>query len=458
MTVITRFAPSPTGVLHTGSARTALYNFLYARHTGGKFLLRIEDTDKERSKDEHTKAILEEMKWLGLEYDGEVYYQSAHQERHAEVAKQLLEKGKAFKCYATHEELEKFRQENPFSKFKSPWKDKVDSEAPNGAAATIRLKTPDDGATVVNDQILGEISVANKEIDDLILLRSDGTPTYMLAVVVDDYDMGVTHVIRGDDHMTNTFKQKIIYEAMGWAVPKFAHIPLILDSEGKKLSKRKGALGITEYKERGYLPEAVLNHLLRLGWSHGDDEIISKDQAIDWFDFDGVGKSGAKFDIDKLNFINAHYIKNKSNSELLELIKNQLPNDEVILARVLAGMDGLKNRATTLNDLAKGAEIYIAKREELDEMSKEVLADGGEELLKDLKVILSGVSQEDWNEERLKDDCSNFVIAHGKKPPAAMMALRAGVLGTFEAPGIYGVMAVLGRDETLRRLEGFKGL
>jgi len=454
MTVITRFAPSPTGVLHTGSARTALFNYLFSKHNGGKFLLRIEDTDKERSLPEHTQAILNDLKWLGLEHDGEIVYQSSRSDRHAEVAKEMIKKGMAYYCYTSAKDIETFREQNPHAKFRSPWRDIAIDEVPDDAKPTVRLRAPLNGQTVINDLIQGEITVENSELDDMILLRSDGTPTYMLAVVVDDYDMGITHVIRGDDHLTNSFRQKQIYNAMKWEVPKFAHIPLILDSEGRKLSKRKGALGVEEYKNLGYLPEAVINHLLRLGWGHGDDEIISKKEAIEWFTLAGVGKAGARFDIAKLNHINAHYLRAIPNDKLIEMIKEKYTgHSEVINGRIFKGIEGLKNRAHTINELIEGAGIYVAKKVQLDEKSIQVLAEGGREMLAGLKPILENLDS--WTEEDIKTSCNNYALEQGKKPANAMMALRAGVLGTFAAPGMYEVMDVLGKSEVMSRLAEF---
>ncbi len=450
MTVVTRFAPSPTGYLHTGSARTGLYNFLFARHHGGKYRLRIEDTDKERSTQKATDAILEDLEWLGLEHDDEIVFQAENQKRHEEVAREMVAKGNAYFCYSTQEEIEKFRAENPNAKFRSPWRDK----APKSEGAyTIRLKAPQTGKTVIKDLIQGEITVDNTELDDMIMLRSDGTPTYMLAVVVDDHDMGITHIIRGDDHLTNAFRQKQIYIAMGWNVPEFAHIPLILDKEGKKLSKRKGALGIFEYRNMGYLPEAVNNHLLRLGWGHGDDEIIPMDKAIEWFDLDHCGKSGARFDIDKLNFINAHYMRNMDEAKLFEMVASSFSNP-VVLQRIKLGLSGLKSRAHTLKEIIDGAQIYVAKATELDDKSKEVLANGGKELLGELKVVLNEL--EVWNHDAIKEACAKLTEAQGKKPSAAMMALRAGVVGTFTSPAIFEVMEVLGKEEVLMRLQSFR--
>lgn len=448
MTVITRFAPSPTGTLHTGSARTALYNYLFSRKNGGKYLLRIEDTDVARSSDEHTQQILQDLKWLGLEHDGEIVYQLKRIERHTEVANELLAKGNAYKCFATQEEIETFRTKNPNTKFQSPWRDRTDHPS---TPFVIRLKAPREGSTIINDLIQGKIEVQNSELDDMVLLRSDGTPTYMLAVVVDDFDMKITHIIRGDDHLTNAFRQKQIYEAMGWKVPEFAHIPLIHDKEGKKLSKRKGAISIAEYKSLGYLPEAVCNHLLRLGWSHGDDEIITMKQAKEWFDLEHVGKSPAKFDQDKLNFINSQYIKNTANEELFELLVEFNSKVTQQKERILKGLDGLKSRATTLIELAAACNIYIEKNKELDEKSLQTLASGGKELLSEFASLLN--KQQDWNKDSLQKLGEEFMAQKAQKPSLLMMALRAGVLGTFNAPGIYEVMEVLGKDEVLKRLK-----
>jgi glutamyl-tRNA synthetase len=325
MTVVTRFAPSPTGFLHIGGARTALFNWLYAKHHKGRFLLRIEDTDRARSTQEAIDAILDGMKWLGLDWEGEPTFQFARAARHAEVAHEMVKLGHAFHCYTTQEELEAFRAKNPNAKFRSPWRD--GGTPPAGAKSVVRLKAPLDGETVVNDKVQGTVTVKNSELDDMILLRSDGTPTYMLAVVVDDHDMGVTQVIRGDDHLTNTFRQLMIYNAMGWKAPDFAHIPLIHGADGAKLSKRHGALGVDAYRDMGYLPEAVRNYLLRLGWSHGDDEIISTEQAIEWFDLDAAGKSPSRFDFTKLENLNGHYLREADDARLVELILPKLGRD-----------------------------------------------------------------------------------------------------------------------------------
>lgn len=453
MNIVTRFAPSPTGVLHTGSARTALYNWLFSRHNKGKFLLRIEDTDKERSKDEHTQAIIRDLKWLGLDWDGEIVYQSQNIERHKEVAHELLKGGKAYNCYCSEEETEEFRRQYPNQKFQSPWRDKSESEAPIDGKPVVRIKVERSGQTVINDLIQGEITIANQELDDMVLLRSDGSPTYMLAVVVDDHDMNITHIIRGDDHLTNAFRQKQIYQAMGWQVPEFAHIPLIHDKEGRKLSKREGAMGIDTYLEHGYLPEAVVNHLLRLGWGHGNDEIITSAQAVEWFTLEGVGKSPARFDREKLNFINAHYLRAKSGEELYALIMPFLKQNlaEIYKERIIRGMDGLKQRAETLVELAECAQIYVAKKAVLDEKSQHILSHGGQKLLQSFAEVL--IKCENWDKERLQELGNDYAASHQIKSSIVMQSLRAGVLGTFAAPGIYEVMEILGKEETLARLK-----
>src|SRR5690349_22437820 len=353
--VVTRFAPSPTGFLHIGGARTALFNWLYARHHGGKFLLRIEDTDKARSTTEAIDAILDGMRWLGLDWDGHEYYQSQFWARHAEVAHRMLERGHAYRCYMTQEELAAQREaaqreRRPF-RINSPWRDVA--EAQDDKPFVIRLKAPREGETVIDDRVQGRVTVQNAEIDDFILLRSDGTPTYMLAVVVDDHDMGVTHVIRGDDHLNNAFRQLAIIRAMGWPEPTYAHVPLIHGPDGAKLSKRHGALGVDSYRdEMGILPEALSNYLLRLGWGHGDDEIISREQAIEWFDLDHVGKSPSRCDFKKLENLNRHYIREADDSRLAELVAPRLAGGADRQALLSTAMPELKTRANTINQLA----------------------------------------------------------------------------------------------------------
>jgi glutamyl-tRNA synthetase len=363
--VVTRFAPSPTGFLHIGGARTALFNWLFARHHGGKFLLRIEDTDKARSTTEAIDAILDGMRWLGLDWDGHEYYQSQFWARHAEVAHQLLERGHAYRCYMTQEELaaqrEKAQAERRPFRIHSPWRD--DASDQGDKPFVIRLKAPREGETVIEDQVQGRVAVQNVELDDFVLLRSDGTPTYMLAVVVDDHDMGVTHVIRGDDHLNNAFRQLEIIRAMGWPEPTYAHVPLIHGPDGAKLSKRHGALGVDAYRdELGLLPEAVSNYLLRLGWGHGDDEIISREQAIEWFDLAHVGKSPSRFDFKKLENLNGHYIREADDARLVELVAPKIGLDAQQKALLLRAMPELKARAHDLNQLAEGATFLFASR------------------------------------------------------------------------------------------------
>src|SRR6516165_7298664 len=372
MSVVVRFAPSPTGFLHIGGARTALFNWLFARHHGGKFLLRIEDTDRIRSTSEAVAAIIDGLDWLGLSWDDEIVYQSSRAARHAEVARQLLAVGRAYYCYCTPAELEamreKARSEKRSVRYDGTWRDRDASEAPPGVPPAIRLKAAQQGATTIRDQVQGDVTVANGELDDLIILRADGTPTYNFSVVVDDHDMAITHVIRGDDHLNNAFRQIHIYRALGWTVPEFAHVPLIHGPDGAKLSKRHGALGVDAYREMGYLPEALRNYLLRLGWSHGDDEIISTDQSIRWFDIDAVGRAAARFDFAKLANLNGHYIRQAEDERLLDLIVPRLEHtlgralDEVERTRLRAALPGLKPRAKTLVELADQARFYVEKR------------------------------------------------------------------------------------------------
>src|ERR1051325_5859710 len=372
MSVVVRFAPSPTGVLHIGGARTALFNWLYSRHHGGTFRLRIEDTDRVRSTPEAMAAIIDGLSWLGLEWDGDIVHQFAGAARHAEVAREMLAKGRAYHCYCTPEELEamraKARAEKRSVHIESPWRDRDPSEAPPGIAPVIRLKAPQEGATTIHDLVQGEVTVQNSELDDLIILRADGTPTYNLSVVVDDHDMGITHVIRGDDHLNNAFRQTQIYRALDWPVPRFAHIPLIHGADGAKLSKRHGAIGVEQYRELGYLPEAVRNYLLRLGWSHGDDEIISTDDAVRWFDIAQVGRAAARFDQAKLDSINAHYIREAADTRLVALLAERLEVEfgHTLSAgdreRLLRAMPGLKPRAKTIAELADKARFYVAPR------------------------------------------------------------------------------------------------
>lgn len=457
MSVVTRFAPSPTGFLHIGGARTALFNWLYARHHGGLFRLRIEDTDRKRSTPEAIEAILEGMKWLGLEWDGEVVYQSQRAERHAAVAHELLAQGRAYRCYASQEELEEMRAkakaEGRPMRYDGRWRDRDPAEAPPGVAPVIRLKAPQSGETVIDDQVQGRVRVANEQLDDMVLLRADGSPTYMLSVVVDDRDMEITHVIRGDDHLTNAFRQTQLYNALGWEPPAFAHIPLIHGPDGAKLSKRHGALGIEAYREMGYLPEALRNYLLRLGWGHGDEEIISTEQAIAWFDLPAVGRSAARFDLDKLEHLNAHYLREADNARLVELLVERYGSiSQTARERLLAGMEGLKPRARTIKDLAELARFYVAERplDYNDRAQKLLAAEGVAELLEQLQEQLNALAQ--WEEGAVEATVRALAEEAGVKLGALAQPLRAALTGSNVSPGIFEVAAVLGRDESLGRL------
>jgi len=453
MTVITRFAPSPTGFLHIGGARTALFNWLYAKHHNGKFLLRIEDTDRARSTPEATQAIIDGMKWLGLDHDGEIVYQFARTPRHAEVAHELVKNGKAFYCYTTQAELEEFRTKNPNAKFRSPYRD-ANKNAPAGVPAVVRLKAPLDGETTVDDKVQGTVSVKNSELDDMVLLRSDGTPTYMLAVVVDDYDMGITQIIRGDDHHTNSFRQLLIYQAMGWESPNFAHIPLIHGADGAKLSKRHGALGVGEYEKMGYLPEALRNYLLRLGWSHGDDEIISTEQAIKWFDLDSVGKSPSRFDFAKLENLNGNYLREADDARLVELAVNngQWTVNGEQKNILLKAMNGLKQRAKTIIELAENTAFYITTRPlQLDEKAKAIIDKGGREIITGILPELEG--QTVWNHDSLQQLCKDYGEKTGQKLGNVAQPLRAAISGKTTSPSIFEVMEILGKEEIIGRLK-----
>lgn len=462
--VVTRFAPSPTGFLHIGGARTALFNWLFARHHGGEMLLRIEDTDRARSTDEAIDAILEGLKWLELDWSGEPVYQFSRADRHREVVEELLDKDLAYRCYASPEELEamreKARAEGRSAVYDGTWRDRDPSEAPKGVDPVIRFKSPNDGETVVKDQVQGDVTFQNKDLDDLILLRSDGTPTYMLSVVVDDHDMGVTHIIRGDDHLTNAGRQSQIYAALDWDTPVFAHIPLIHGPDGAKLSKRHGALGVEAYRDMGYLPAAMRNYLVRLGWSHGDDEIMSNEQMIEWFGLDAIGKAPARFDFDKLENLNGHYIRETADSELIEQIKSLLPHvdpeqleklDETDWVRFEAALPGLKERAKTLLTLVESAQYLFAKRPiRIEDKAKKSLGPEALDVLAKLLPELEAVGE--WNAENLeqtvKKHCEQFELKLGKVAPP----LRAALTGTMTSPSIYDVLAALGREESLGRI------
>jgi glutamyl-tRNA synthetase len=466
-TVVTRFAPSPTGYLHIGGARTALFNWLYARHTGGTMLLRIEDTDRERSTDAATAAILDGLTWLGLHWEGDPISQFERAPRHREVAEELVRLGKAYYCYAAPAELEEMREkaraEGRPPRYDGRWRDRDPSEAPQGVKPAIRIKAPSEGQTVVRDRVQGDVRFPNKDLDDFIILRSDGTPTYMHAVVVDDHDMGVTHIIRGDDHLTNAARQTVIYDAMGWEVPVMAHIPLIHGSDGAKLSKRHGALGVDAYRAMGYLPAALRNYLVRLGWSHGDDEIMSLDDMIRWFEIDDVNKGAARFDFQKLEALNGIYMRQMPDEELLDTLVRTLPYledgkpmlaklDDAGKAKLLAALPGLKERAKTLVELADNAGYLFAERPlALDEKAASLIAGPAKPILAGAKAALEAIGP-DWTAASTEAAIRDFAATGGHKLGAVAQPLRAALTGRSTSPGVFDVLAVLGRDESLARL------
>ena len=455
--IVTRFAPSPTGFLHIGGARTALFNWLFARHHGGKFLLRIEDTDRARSTAAAIDAILDGMRWLGLDWDGHEYYQSQFWARHAEIAHKMLDRGHAYRCYMTPEELaaerEKAQAERRPFRIRSPWRDRDDG--PADKPFVIRLKAPQEGETIIEDKVQGRVAVQNAEIDDFVLLRSDGTPTYMLAVVVDDHDMGVTHVIRGDDHLNNAFRQLAIIRAMSWPEPIYAHVPLIHGPDGAKLSKRHGALGVDAYRdELGMLPEAVDNYLLRLGWGHGDDEIISREQAIEWFSLDHVGKSASRFDFKKLENLNGHYIREADDDRLAQLVAPRigtaLTSDQRQL--LVRAMPELKTRANDLNQLAEGARFLFDKRPlEMDPAAEALLTSEGRALLKAAYDALSTAAS--WDHDVIEQSIRNLAERESVKLGKLAQPLRAALTGRTTSPGIFDVLSLLGQGESLKRIE-----
>ena len=462
MTVVTRFAPSPTGYLHIGGARTALFNWLFAKHHRGRYLLRIEDTDKKRSTQEAIDAIYDALTWLGLDWDGDPVSQSAQRDRHAEVAQQLVAAGHAYYCYASPEELTEMRDQQKAAglptRYDGRWRDRDPSEAPAGVAPVIRLKAPQDGETVLEDLVQGQVTVANAQLDDMILLRSDGSPTYMLSAVVDDHDMGITHVIRGDDHLTNAFRQIQLFKAMGWDIPTYGHVPLIHGPDGAKLSKRHGALGAEAYRYMGFLPEALRNYLLRLGWGHGDEEIISDDQAIEWFDGTSLGKAPARFDTAKLTALNAHYLRTADNDRLVELVTPHLaqisgaPLNDLAASRLLAGMESLKERAKTLLDLSESAALYVKTRPlAIDAKAGKLLAEGGSQVLAAAQKELS--IQESWTSESLENWAREYAEKQGLKLGQLAQPLRAAMTGITVSPPIFEVMAIFGREETLGRIQ-----
>ncbi|MBL8587028.1 MAG: glutamate--tRNA ligase [Methylobacteriaceae bacterium] len=468
--VVTRFAPSPTGFLHIGGARTALFNWLFARKHGGVMALRIEDTDRERSTQAAIDAILDGLKWLGLAWDGDVVHQFARAGRHAEAVSDLIAQGRAYRCYATPAELDEMREsarrEGRPPRYDGRWRDRDSADAAKAEAAglrpVIRLRAPQEGETIVEDRVQGRVVFPNKDLDDLVLLRSDGTPTYMLAVVVDDHDMGATHVIRGDDHLTNAARQTHIYQAFGWETPVFAHIPLIHGPDGAKLSKRHGALGVDAYRAMGYLPAALRNYLVRLGWSQGDREFFSTQEMIEAFDLSGVGRSPARFDFAKLENMNGHYMRAASEADLVAEIEGALPYLEkadafraawspALKAQLTAAMPGLKERAKTLNELIDGAGFLVAQRPlAMDAKAGEILAAGGKAHLAALAPRLAALP--DWSAASTEAAVRAYVETSGAKLGQVAQPLRAALTGRSTSPGIFDVLAVLGRDESLGRI------
>jgi glutamyl-tRNA synthetase len=465
--VVTRFAPSPTGFLHIGGARTALFSWLYARGRGGRMLLRIEDTDRERSTPGAIEAILDGLKWLGLDWDGDAVYQFSRAARHREVAEQLLAAGKAYRCYATDEELKVMREaaraEGRTRLYNGLWRDRDPSEAPAGVAPTIRLKAPLTGETVIEDQVQGRVVWQNENLDDLVLLRGNGNPTYMLAVVVDDHDMGVTHVIRGDDHLINAARQKQIYEALEWEVPNMSHIPLIHGPDGSKLSKRHGALGVEAYRAMGYVPAALRNYLVRLGWSHGDQEIFSTEEMIQLFDLPAIGRSAARFDFAKLENLNGHYIRHTDDQALVSMFEDVLayvPDGSALKAKLnattraqlLQAMAGLKERAKTLVELIDGAYFIFADRPlAMEPKAEALLTPETRALIGRLRPALAAVQP--WNAATTDAAMRVFAETHGLKLGAIAQPLRVAMTGKTTSPGIFEVLAVLGQQECLARLD-----
>ena len=464
--VVTRFAPSPTGFLHIGGARTALFNWLYAKAKGGKMLLRIEDTDRERSTDAAVAAIIEGMTWLGLDWEGQAISQYGRADRHREIVERLLAEGKAYRCYATAEELAEMREtamaEGRPPRYDGRWRDRDPGEAPAGVDPAIRFRAPDEGETVIDDQVQGRVVIPNKDLDDLIILRSDGNPTYNLSVVVDDHDMGVTHIVRGVDHLTNAARQANLYAALGWEVPVMAHIPLIHGPDGAKLSKRHGALGVEAYRAMGYLPAAMRNYLVRLGWSHGDDEVFSSEQMIEWFDLSGIGKSPARFDFAKLENLNGIYMRATEDGELLAAFHGALPFlpggpelqarlDEAARARIAALIGGLKERAKTLVELVAAVEFLVAERPlALDDKAAKLLDGDARAVLQRLLPRLEAVSE--WRLEAIEAAVRAEAEETGLKLGKIAQPLRAALTGTTTSPGIFEVLEVLGRAEALGRI------
>ena len=457
--IITRFAPSPTGILHIGSGRSALFNWLYARGRGGKMLLRVEDTDLKRNSDENVQAIYDGMTWLGLDWDGDAISQSGNIKRHQEVAEQMLEQGLAYKCYCSPEELTAMREGATASgaliKYDGTWRNRPASDAPDDIAPVIRFKAPQDGFTIIEDEVQGRIKIANEQLDDLVLLRSDGSPTYMLSVVVDDHDMGVTHIIRGDDHMTNATRQACIYKSLGWDIPVFAHMPLVHGQDGAKLSKRHGAMGVMAYRDMGYLPAAMRNYLARLSWSHGDDELISTENLIKWFDIKDIGKSPAKFDFVKFEHLNAQYIKATPDLELTQILNQFLVDTGkeaiVNVNQLVVAMPLLKERAKTLVELNQSAQFIFAQRPlGFDEKAKKQLTD--ENIILISGLIEKFESIDVWERDNIAQTIKEYAEHVGLKLGKIGQPLRAILAGTTNAPGIFDIAVILGKEETIGRI------
>ncbi|PCI44174.1 MAG: glutamate--tRNA ligase [Alphaproteobacteria bacterium] len=461
--VITRFAPSPTGFLHIGGARTALFNWLFARHNDGEFHLRIEDTDRKRMTEGAVEAIYDGMDWLGLDHDGKVVSQYAQRARHVDVANELLARGKAYHCYCSVEELKEMRESaraegRPIG-YDGRWRDRDPSEAPEGVKPVVRFKSPNEGETIIKDRVQGDVTVANAQLDDMILLRADGTPTYMLSVVVDDHDMGITHIIRGDDHLTNAARQAQLILAIGWELPIYAHIPLIHGADGAKLSKRHGALGVEAYRDMGYLPSAVKNYLLRLGWAHGDDEIIPQQQAIEWFGLEGIGKSPSRFDFTKLENLNGYYIREiESNESLVEICRpliekslaRPLTEDEITL--LISAMNEFKPRAKNINDLAESTLFLFASRPlNFIPKAEKILSPEARNILADVAELLAKATA--WNVETLEAGITSFAEEKDLKLGKIAQPIRASLTGKNTSPGIFDILIWLGKEESLARIK-----
>lgn len=456
--IVTRFPPSPTGMMHIGTARTALFNWLFARKHGGKMLFRIEDTDRKRHSEEAVDALIRSTQWLGLDWDGDIVSQYANRERHANIAQQLLDSGKAWKCYFTQEELEKIRKDN--GGYKLPRREELEKNfnPSQKDEFTIRITAPIEGSSTIKDHVQGEVTTANSELDDFVILRSDGSPTYMLSVVVDDHDMGVTHVIRGDDHLNNTFRQNILYDALGWDIPEYAHVPLILGPDGAKMSKRHGAASVEEYREMGYLPESMRNYLLRLGWSHGDDEIISDAQAREWFNLENIGKSAARFDFDKLESLNSHYIQEADTPRLIDLCaplyqsRHDITPDQKAQKRIMQCADELKSRSKTLLQFTDES-VFFAKEipMKFDDKASALLDQDGCDTLKILHEELNKLDS--FSAEAIQKTVKTVAKDHkeGKMGKVAM-PLRAALTGTTQSPSIFHAAEILGKEETCTRI------